>query len=330
MNILIVRFRQMGDAILSTVVANSLHRSFPDAHIHFVLNDKIAPLFKGHPAIERLITFSPQERHSPLTYLRKVWHTVHETRYDVIIDMRSTVNTLPFALFSPATHFRIGLRKGYTRWVFNHRIPVCRTDENMIDHNLALLRPLEALGTILYDRRFTLSLTDDERLSYHRYMQQQGILFERPIMLVGVAAKLPTKMWATDKMTWVIAHLLEARPNIQLIFNYAPGHEEAVARDMFKRLGSPANVFINLQACSQRQLAALAANVHCYFGNEGGARHVVHAMGKPSLVVCSQGNSMATWIPRNEVAAIAFPPDVKKETVLSELLAFCQQPTIEC
>lgn len=329
MNILIVRFRQMGDAILSTVVANSLHRSFPEAHIHFVLNDTIAPLFKGHPAIERIITFSPKERHSVLTYLRKVWRTVHETHYDVIIDMRSTVNTLPFALFSPSTHFRIGLRKAYTRWVFNHRIPVCRTDENMIDHNLALLRPLEALGAISYDRQFTLSLTDEESQSFRSYMQRQGIRFDRPILLVGVAAKLPTKMWATDKMTWVIDRLLKANPDMQLIFNYAPGHEEEEARNIFKRLGSPANVFINLQARSQRQLAALAANIDYYFGNEGGARHVVHAMGKPSLVVCSQGNSMATWIPRNGVAAIALPPDVEKEEVLSKLLVFCQQPTIK-
>lgn len=329
MNILIVRFRQMGDAILSTVVANSLHRSFPDAHIHFVLNDTIAPLFKGHPAIERIITFSKEERHSTPAYLRKVWRTVHETHYDVIIDMRSTLNTLPFALFSPSTRYRIGLRKGYTHWVFNYRIPVCRTDESMIDHNLALLHPLEALGTIHYDRQFTLPLTDDEHLSFRRYMQQQGIDFSRPILLVGVAAKLLKKMWATDKMIWVIDRLLKARPDMQLIFNYAPGHEEAVARDTFKQLGSPANVFINIQACSQRQLAALAANIHLYFGNEGGARHVVHAMGKPSMVVCSPGNSMATWIPRNEVIAIAFPPDVEKETVLNELLTFCQQAAIE-
>ena len=50
-NILVIRFRQMGDAILATPLLNTLHRSFPDAEIHFVLNERIAPLFEGHPAV---------------------------------------------------------------------------------------------------------------------------------------------------------------------------------------------------------------------------------------------------------------------------------------
>lgn len=58
MKILVVRFRQMGDAILTTVVLNSLKKSFPDCSIDFVLNDKICPLFEGHPSINRLIPFT--------------------------------------------------------------------------------------------------------------------------------------------------------------------------------------------------------------------------------------------------------------------------------
>ena len=99
MKILVVRFRQMGDAILTTVVLNSLKKSFPDCSIDFVLNDKICPLFEGHPSINRLIPFTDEERHSFFKYIRKVWHVVHSTHYDVIIDMRSTMNTMLFALF---------------------------------------------------------------------------------------------------------------------------------------------------------------------------------------------------------------------------------------
>lgn len=64
MKILVVRFRQMDDAILTTVVLNSLKKSFPDCSIDFVLNDKICPLFEGHPSINRLIPFTDEERHS--------------------------------------------------------------------------------------------------------------------------------------------------------------------------------------------------------------------------------------------------------------------------
>ena len=142
--VLVVRFRQMGDAILATPLLNTIRQSFPDAEIDFVLNEKIAPLFEGHPAIHRIISFNDTERHKILLYINKVWKTVHQTRYDVVIDMRSTVNTMLFALFSLHSRFRIGIRKPYTWGVFNHRYEGCEEDESMIDHNLKLAEPLSA------------------------------------------------------------------------------------------------------------------------------------------------------------------------------------------
>lgn len=50
MKILVIRFRQMGDAVLATALLNSIRRSFPDAEIHFVLNSQLADLFAGHPS----------------------------------------------------------------------------------------------------------------------------------------------------------------------------------------------------------------------------------------------------------------------------------------
>ena len=72
MNILVVRFRQMGDAILATSLLNTLRHNFPEAQIHFVLNEKIAPLFQGHPSIDKIITFAEEERHNFVHYLKRV------------------------------------------------------------------------------------------------------------------------------------------------------------------------------------------------------------------------------------------------------------------
>ena len=44
MKILVVRFRQMGDAILATPLLSTLRANYPDAQIDFVLNERIAPL----------------------------------------------------------------------------------------------------------------------------------------------------------------------------------------------------------------------------------------------------------------------------------------------
>ena len=337
--ILVVRFRQMGDAVLATPMLNTLRRNFPEAQIDFVLNERIAQLFAGHPSIDHIISFTDDERHSIFTYIKKVWHVVHHTRYDVIIDMRSTVNTMLFALFSPHTRWRIGIRKAYTWLAFNHRFEGCEDDESMIDHNLQLLTPL---GALVPEKAITLHVAEQEQADFRRYMEEQGIDFSRPVMLAGVTAKLAGKTWAEDRMTEVLRRFMAVWPQVQIIFNYAPGQEALNAQRIYESLGRHPNIFINIEAKSMRQLAAMAACCTFYFGNEGGGRHIVQAMGRPSLVVCSPMASKKTWLPENDevltrgICATDIDPNAQRlsyeaqyglitvEYVWRELKAFCQ------
>ena len=342
MKILVIRFRQMGDAILATPLLSTLHNSFPDAEIDFVLNERIAPLFENHPAISHIITFTEKERHSTFLYLKKVWQIVHQTHYDAIIDMRSTMNTTLFALFSLRSTYRIGIRKPYTWGVFNYRIESCKNDESMISHNLKLAEPL---NPTVHDHNLTLNITKEEKDYFHEYMQQQGIDFNNPVMLIGVTAKLPNKTWAEDRMTEILRRLLDYNPKLQLIFNYAPGQEEKNARNIYERLNKHKNVYLNIKANSPREMAAMAANCCSYFGNEGGGRHIIHAMGKPSLVICSPMASKTTWLPQDTdvltwgIAASDITDtdkmspqqqynEITIEKVWEQLLAFCKELAI--
>ena len=302
-NVLVVRFRQLGDAVLTTPLLNTLRKNFPQAQIDFVVNDNLAPLFAGHPSIDHVITFTKEERSHTLTYLKKVWRIMHENRYDVIIDKRSTFNTIPFALFSLHSAVRVALKKPYTWLLYNYRVgPV--GDQPMVDHILEHLKPLERIRNISYDRSITLAVTAQEQADFRTYLQQQGLDLQRPVVLVGVTAKLEDKTWPKERMTEVLRRFITRFPQVQLIFNYAPGREEQNARDIFRLLGSPSSVFIDVQAQSSRQLAVMSTCINFYFGNEGGARHIVHAMGKPSLVVCSPFAKPHVWIPQDSIPAV--------------------------
>lgn len=308
MNILVIRFRQMGDAILSTALLNTLRHNFPDAQIHFVLNERIAPLFKGHPSVDRFITFTDDERHHALTYIRKVWHIVHETHYDIIIDMRSTANTMLFSLFSPSSKFRIGMDKGYTKLVFNHTIAPCANQYSMVEYDTRYTLPLQSFGPIEPVYAFNLHITDEERQSFGAYLTSQGIDLSRPVMLANVTAKLASKVWMEDRMVWVLIRFVEQYPDYQIIFNYAPGQEEENARRMYAQMGKPQQVFIDVQAHSSRELVAMSSYMTLFFGNEGGARHIAQAAGCPSLAICAPENSKKVWIPQTQVLAEGISP----------------------
>ena len=309
----------MGDAILATALLNTLRHNFPDAQIHFVLNERIAPLFKGHPSIDRFITFTDDERHHALTYIRKVWKIVHETHYDIIIDMRSTVNTMLFALFSPSSTYRIGVDKGYTKIAFNHTIDTCGDKYSMVEYDTRYALPLQSLRPIEPVYAFTLHITDEERQAFGTYLTSQGIDLHRPVMLANVTAKLASKVWMEDRMVWVLHHFLEQYPDYQLIFNYAPGQEEENARRIYTQLGKPQQVFIDVQAHSARELVAMSHYMTLFFGNEGGARHIAQAAGCPSLAICAPENSKKVWIPQTQVLADGISPvDTLEEHQLTE------------
>ena len=114
--VLVIRFRRIGDAVLSVVICSSLRKSFPEAEIRYVLNDHIAPLFENHPDIDKIITFSDEENNHFFEYLRKVRQLMKTERYDVIIDTRATIKTLWFSAFSLRTKYRIGTSKFYNHF----------------------------------------------------------------------------------------------------------------------------------------------------------------------------------------------------------------------
>lgn len=303
MNILVVRMRQMGDAILATALLNTLRRNFPDANIDFVLNSRIAPLFDGHPSIDHLITFTDEERHNTRIYIRKVWNVVHNTHYDAIIDMRSTFNTMLFAMLSPSTPYRIGLNKPYTWLAFNHRVARNKQKRSIVEHDISFALPLCPTGKLEEVREFSLHISNEELSEYGTYLHQMGIDTTRPLLLANVTAKLPGKVWAEERMTDVLSRFVKHYPHWQIIFNYAPGAEEANARRIYTRMGCPPQVKIEVQARSPRQLVALGHYATLFFGNEGGARHIMQAAGCPTLVVCAPENDKRVWIPQTNVEA---------------------------
>ena len=68
-NILVIRFKRIGDAILSLPLCHSLKLTFPNSKVDFVLYEEASPLFEGHPYIDNVITITKKEQKNPLKYL---------------------------------------------------------------------------------------------------------------------------------------------------------------------------------------------------------------------------------------------------------------------
>lgn len=309
--ILVIRFRQIGDAVLSTALCSSLKRSFPDAALHIILNERIAPLLENHPDIDKVIPFSSDANKNAFTYLRWVWGVVKREKYDVIIDMRATVKTLAFSLFSLFTFkkvLRVGRSKSYSRVLLHRRVDINAFPCDRVLINQKYADALGDIKPIIPVSDFRLYPKDDELLDMRRYMIEKGIDFDRPVLLFGVTTKLAHKKWNMDYMKEVVSRVIARYPRVQIIFNYAPGEEAREAMALFEELGRPSEIRIDVEACSLRSLLAMCANCTFYFGNEGGTRHLIQAVGVPSLSIFSPACGKGIWLPHNSTPAEGIEP----------------------
>ena len=87
-NILVIRFKRIGDAILSLPLCHSLKLTFPNSKVDFVLYEEASPLFEGHPYIDNVITITKKEQKNPLKYIKKVYNITRK-RYDIIIEPKN-------------------------------------------------------------------------------------------------------------------------------------------------------------------------------------------------------------------------------------------------
>jgi heptosyltransferase-2 len=293
-NILVIRFRRVGDAVLSSSLCTTLKKTFPDARIDYVLNAEIAPLFEQHPDIDRIITFRKEEMKDRLAYLKKVRRIMKDGHYDIIVDTRSTVKTLWFSLFSPKTPYRLGTKKAYNFFIHNYRTNRNINDDE-VGRTLTLLRPLEKRFDVKYDRNFKLYLSEKEKSDFKEKMEEWGLDFSGPIMVCAVTARLTCKVWDMERMRDMLLKILE-NFDIQLVFNYGGKEEEAAAKSLAAAMNHPL-VFDNIEAKTIRELAALIANSDFFFGNEGGPRHISQALDVPSFAIYPPNISKKDWLP---------------------------------
>lgn len=295
-HILIIRFRRIGDSILALTLFHSLRKMFPKAQLDFVLNKEIASLYTNHPDIDRIITYDKEENGKFFCYLKKTYQVTHATHYDVIIDMRSTIRTLFFSLFSLSTPYRIGTGKWYSKFFHNYRIDNLSSDfRDKIQENLMLLSPLEKEAPRQYDPEFRLYLSEKEDRHFREYMVKQGIDFKRPVILAAVTARLAKKIWAMDRTKEILGRIIK-KYDAQIIFNFSAS-EKDIAEAFHQEMGHTSNIFTNIEAKSLRELCALAKNCHFFYGNEGGPRHLSQSFNVPSFAIYSPDISKTRWLP---------------------------------
>lgn len=271
--ILIIQTASIGDVVLSTALAESLHQRFPDATIHYLLRAGYESLFEAHPYISKV--WSWDKRKQKYRSLLKLATAIRKERYDLVINVQRFFSSGLFALLSGAK-ITSGFKKNplgrFFTHAFPHRIEASKGSPHEVERNHALISFLNGIASekpALYP-----SKSDYDRTAGYKTL---------PFVTISPASLWFTKQYPEEK--WI--ELVEALPRNLNILLLGSKADIVLCERIKKVTGRP--YLVNLAGqLSLLQSAALMKHALMNYTNDSAPMHLASAVNAPvTAVFCS-------------------------------------------
>jgi heptosyltransferase III len=287
-SVLMVRLRSIGDTVLTTASLAALRRFLPDATIHVLLEDWVAPVLEGSRLINRVITIP---RHSNAARAR-IARELHRQHYDVVYNLHGGT-TATFLTRATGARQRVGYEHYQYARLHNHVAPAPaeiwkRKPLHSAEQQLALLG---WTGVPVTDRPGTqLPVSERSLRSIRNRLAQHDVDEAQPLAMIHPAAAMETKRWAMENFASVVEEVTSRglTPVAITSPNEKPLLDSLIAESSSRLIG-----FCDL---SLPEVAALASSAKLFVGNDSGVAHIAAAVGAPCVVVFGSSN-VAHWRP---------------------------------
>ncbi len=289
-SILLIRLSAIGDVIHVLPALHVLRRTFPEATLGWLVEDRAAELLQGVKAIDRLHV-SPRKRWRKegfgwhgLNDIHGLKRELHEAKYDTVIDFQGLTKSGLYAVLSGAPR-RIGFDgedgRELNRWMTNERhIPASR---HVIDRNLELAS-LAGAQIVNPGGGFTpeygLPVYESARERMEHFWKESGLIDGPGVVMLCPGAGWETKRWPPEYLGRLGRILNEGWGLIPLV-EWGPG-EEAMASIVLQNAGPAA---VMAPATGMQDIAELLRRCVLAVGGDTAHTHLAVALGLPVIAI---------------------------------------------
>jgi heptosyltransferase-2 len=271
--ILVIQTAFIGDVILATSVLESLHASYPQAQIDFLVRKGNEPLLKGHPFVGQLYVWNKKE--GKWRSLFNLLSQIRNANYDAVFNLQRFASSGILTAFSKAP-IKAGFKKNPLSFLFNfkteHSLGLKGDQQYLheVDRNLEVIKPWLRKAV----RRPHLYPTpqDEERVS---------LLTGCPFITIS-----PASVWETKKTP--VSKWLELMKASSVKVYLLGGPSD---REFCEELRAMTNndLVVNIAGdLTLLQSAALMRQAQMNFVNDSGPLHLCSATNAPvTAVFCS-------------------------------------------
>ena len=278
--ILVIRYRFIGDTILTVPFLKNLRLAYPNAQIDVLVGPQSGEVLAGCPYVDEFITFDTTRFHKydrGAGKARSFWSYVFELRkrkYDTVFLLKRSLSSAFLALLIGARN-RIGYESEGRSFLLTHKVA---WDVNTHEV-LSTFDVLKAAGVKIVDDELEAWISDNERrevltLVPHLKMNGRKVLFH-------AAAAHPDKLYPMEHWAQLIKRM-HKEDRITPFFTGAPA-DFSVYEELQKLSGVPGVNTAGL--LSLRQSMALMGEMDLAICTDSGPAHLSAAVGTPTIAL---------------------------------------------
>lgn len=285
MKILVIKFRHIGDVLLSTPLIKNLKLNYPNAKIDYVLNKDCVDMISHNPSINKIFAYDRIKIRSKNLISRLIEEyrfvkSIVSNSYDLVINLTEGDRGAIICKLSKAKT-RLGICSK-NRWVNNFLKPY--TIELIPDNSMHAiekdLKFINAINGSIFEKKVEIFYSNEDKKSVEEICHQYKL---KKFIIVHPVSRWLFKCWDNQKFAKVIDYIQEEM-QIPIVITASPAPKELqIVNDLLSKCyTNPINLAGKL---SLKKLAALISKAELFLGVDTVPMHMAAALEIPVIAL---------------------------------------------
>lgn len=276
--ILVVRYRFIGDMILTVPFLRNLRYAYNDAQIDMLVSPNSGEVIEECPYVNNFIYFDTTRKHkyeNGKDKKKSFWYYVKELRkqkYDKVYILKRSLSSALLCYFAGIKE-RIGYDTENRGFLLTKRVKY----DYLKHESLAFLDVLKEDGIDIKDTYLENWINDENKNNVQNLFEKYNIISSKLKVVVNVTATNEGKIWDINNFSKIIEYLSNEK-NVQVIFIGAPSD-----KDIYEKIEYEKELKIKpVNLCGQvsiKDSLALLKEVDFIIGNDSGNLHMAASVG---------------------------------------------------
>lgn len=281
--ILVLRYRFIGDTILTVPFLRNLRRAEPDAYIAWVVAPGSSEVVQGVPYVDDLIYWDPptihadsRGKHRTLGAKMQFIKELRAKRFDKVYVLKRSLSSAIMGLLTGARE-RVGFDTEGRGLLLTKKVPY-RSGNHEVQNFLDVLR---ADGVPVVDDQLEAWLSVEEKAFAARFLADLGVQPDEPLIGIHPFAANPTRAWHEDNFVELANALQQVYGGKVLLFG---GKGDRELADAMSRRISPTPL-LAVGSTTIRQSMGLLARCRFLVCNDSGIMHLAASLQVPLVAL---------------------------------------------